>query len=193
MYDIVVIGASQGGLRAIQALLGGLPPDFPLPVAVVLHRGKDSGEGPATNLQQHTPLRVEEPDDKQVIEPGRIYLAPANYHLLVEHGHFALSVDAPDEYARPSVNLLFESAADAYRERVIGVILTGTNQDGAQGLAAIGRRGGLAVVQDPATAEAAGMPRAALAAADHATVLPLEEIGPFLAERVGQASGDRRQ
>lgn len=213
-YGLVVIGASKGGMSALQILLGGLPKEFPVPLAVVLHRGKDSSEGLATSLQRHTPLRVEEPEDKQPIKPGYVYLAPAGYHLLIERGmgdpwsvkggalagrsrstlngprftdnsrsyQFALSTDAPVECARPAVDLLFESAADAYRERVIGVILTGMNQDGAQGLAAIRSRGGLAVVQDPATAEAPSMPEAAQAAGPGAKILPLEAIAPFLME-----------
>jgi two-component system chemotaxis response regulator CheB len=124
---------------------------------------------------------VVEVEDKDLIAPGRVYLAPPDYHLLVEPGSFALSVDERVQYARPSIDVLFESAADAYGERVIGVVLTGANADGAAGLARIAKRGGAAIVQDPETAEAREMPAAALAAAP-ATVLPLESIGPHIAE-----------
>lgn len=176
-FELIVIGTSLGGLHALQVVLGALPQGFPLPLAVVQHRERNALPLLSQLLQKSTALSVLEVEDKQVIYGGQVYLAPPDYHLLVEAGHFALSTDAPVWYARPSIDVLFESAADTYAERAIGVILTGANPDGAQGLAAIKRRGGLAIVQDPATAESRVMPDAAIAATPVDTVLPLDEIG----------------
>jgi two-component system chemotaxis response regulator CheB len=180
-YELIVIGASLGGLRAVEKLLRGLPADLGVAVAVAQHRGADSTRGSLESiLQQYTRLEVVEAGDKDPIEPGHVYLAPPDYHLLVELGSFALSVDERVQYARPSIDVLFESAADAYAERLIGIVLTGANADGASGLAAVKRRGGVAVVQDPGTAEARSMPEAALKLTAADAVLPLEEIGAFV-------------
>ena len=178
-FEIVVVGTSFGGLAALQVVLPALARNFPLPVVVVQHRGKDS-DNLCEFLQRHSALPLTEPNDKEAIVPGRIYLAPRDYHLLVEREGFALSTEAPVGYARPSVNVLFESAADVYQERVVGVVLTGANADGARGLAKIKAYGGLCVVEDPAGAASSGMPRAALAATPVDAILPLPEIAPFL-------------
>jgi two-component system, chemotaxis family, protein-glutamate methylesterase/glutaminase len=181
MYELVVIGASWGGLRAVGELLDGLPERLELAFAVAQHRGPDARRGGLEELlQMHTPYSVREVGDKDPIELGNVYVAPPDYHLLVERGHFALSVDERVNYARPSIDVLFETASDVYRERLIGVVLTGANEDGAAGLALIKRRGGVAIVQDPSEAEAPAMPTAALAATAADAVLPLGEIGPFL-------------
>ncbi len=169
----------MGGLHAVETLLGGLPADFP-PVAIVQHREAGSDDRLSELLQGHTALPVAEVEDKEAIAPGRVYLAPADYHLLVENGHFALSTDPPVWCSRPAIDVLFESAAEARGARVIGVILSGANQDGARGLAAVKRCGGIAVVQDPATAESSAMPNAAIAVTKTDQILPLEEIAPFL-------------
>ena len=182
-FELVVIGASLGGLQALETLLAGLPQAFPLPVVVVQHRHKDSSDLVAL-LQRYSLLPVSEVEDKEEIRPGRVYLAPADYHLLIEASHFALSLEAPVEYARPSIDVLFESAAEAYAERVIGIILTGASQDGAQGLAKIKASGGLTVVQSPATAEGQTMPAAAIAATQVDQILPLSEIALFLSQFV---------
>jgi two-component system chemotaxis response regulator CheB len=158
---LVVIGASQGGMKALEVLLPGLSAEFPLPLAIVLHRGRFGDDSLAAYLQEFCALPVREVGDKDPIAPGRVFLAPADYHLLVEDDHFALSVDAPVNHARPAIDVLFESAAAAFGDRVIGVILTEANDDGARGLAAIRARGGLALVQDPTTAESRAMERAA--------------------------------
>ena len=179
-FDIVVVGTSLGGLHALEVLLAGLPKSFPVPVAVVQHRHKDSDDMLSRSLQQHSALPLKDAEDKEVIVPGRAYLAPADYHLLVEAGSFALSTEAPVSYARPSIDVLFESAADAYGKRVIGVILTGANYDGALGLAKIKAHGGLTVVQEPATAESRTMPDAAIAAVAIDWIIPLLDIAPFL-------------
>ncbi|MBI5524347.1 MAG: chemotaxis protein CheB [Desulfarculus sp.] len=180
-YRLVVMGASLGGLNAMQVLLKSLPKDFALPLAVVQHRDKDFVDTALPALRAHSLLPLREVDDKQAIEPGWVDFAPNDYHLLVDGDHYALSVDELVNLARPAVDVLFISAAEALGPEVVGVILTGTGVDGAQGLQAIAARGGLALVQDPATAEAPGMPSAALACVPQAVVLPLEGIGPFLA------------
>jgi two-component system chemotaxis response regulator CheB len=140
----------------------------------------DSDDTLRTLLQRESALPVNEVTDKEVILPGWIYLAPANYHLLIDQGTFALSTEAPVHYARPSIDLLFASAADTYGERAIGVILTGASDDGAQGAAEIKARGGLVVVQQPETAESRVMPESAIAATEVDQVLPLSEIAAFL-------------
>ena len=181
-FEIVVIGASFGGLAALQILLPGLSPEFPVPVVVVQHRRKDADDGLCEYLRKRSHLPLGEPNDKEKLEPGRVYLAPRDYHLLIEESIFALSTESPVGFARPSIDVLFESAADVYRERVIGVILTGANRDGAKGLAKIKAFGGVAVVQDPETSESRVMPEAALAATLVDRVLPLPEIADFLNE-----------
>lgn len=178
--QIVVIGTSSGGLSALQVLLPGLGEKFPCPLVIAQHRGRDGGNGLREFMQKSCRMPIEEPEDKTPIEPGRVYLAPRDYHLLVERGHFALSIDAPVWYARPSINVLFESTADAYAETTVGVILSGANADGARGLAAIKARGGKAIVEEPESAAYSAMPKAALEATSVDRVLPLAEIAPFL-------------
>jgi two-component system chemotaxis response regulator CheB len=178
-FEIVVVGTSYGGLAALQTVLPALARDFPLPVVVVQHRGKDS-DNLCEFLQRHCALPLSEPNDKEAIAPGRVYLAPRDYHLLIEKDGFALSTEAPVGYARPSVNVLFESAADVYQQHVVGVVLTGANSDGAQGLAKIKAYGGLCVVEDPAGAESRGMPEAAIAATPVDAILPLAQVAPYL-------------
>lgn len=179
-FEIIVVGASIGGLKALQSLLSSLPEDFPVPIVIVQHRGNDAESGLCDFLRRSSLLPVSEPDDKEKIIPGHAYLAPRDYHLLLSDGSFALSTDPPVGFARPSVDVLFESAADAYKERAIGIILTGSNRDGARGLAAIKLRGGLTVVEDPARATCREMPDSAIAATEVDRILSLEEIGPFL-------------
>lgn len=180
MDKLVVVGTSTGGLNALQTLLPKLPKKFSCAVVVVQHRGKEPGSQLRDFLQRSSSLPVKEPEDKEPIRAGCVYLAPRDYHLLVEPGNFALSTEAPVYFARPSIDVLFESAADAYGEDVIGVVLTGANGDGARGLARIKEAGGLAVVEEPSSAQAPEMPQAALAATKVDRVLPLPEIGVFL-------------
>ena len=180
-YELIVIGASWGGLHAVGEILAALPADTDAAVVVAQHRRENTVDGGLAGLLQvRATLPVVDVDDKAPIERGRVYLAPPDYHLLIQQGYFSLSKEAHVHYARPSIDVLFQSAADAYRERVIGVILTGANADGAHGLAEVKRRGGVAVVQDPGTAERREMPAAALAMTAADAVLPLSEIGPFL-------------
>ncbi|MGZ3441040.1 MAG: chemotaxis protein CheB [Polyangia bacterium] len=179
---VVVVGTSLGGMRALETILRGLMVDFPLPIAVVQHRGVDGDQQSQLTrfLQLHCALTVCEANDKEPMAGGRVYLAPPDYHLLVDEGRFALSVDERVSHARPSIDVLFESAAASYREGVLGVILTGASADGTHGAACIKRRGGSVVAQDPRTAEAPTMPQAAIAAGAVDRVLPLAEIAPFL-------------
>ena len=174
-FDLIVIGVSAGGLTAVSSILKGLPPDFPIPIAVVQHRARES-DALALVLQESSGIQVCEIEDKMAYAPGRAYVAPPDYHVLIDDGHFALSVDAPVTYSRPSIDVLFESAADELGPRLIGVVLTGANSDGARGLRRIAERGGQTIVQDPDTAEVAYMPRAALEAVPQARVLPLAAI-----------------
>lgn len=192
-FDLVVVGTSLGGLYALKTLLAGLPQSFPLPMAIVQHRSRDGGSHLGLLLQEVCRLSILEAEDKAPIIPGQVYLAPADYHLLVERGHFALSTEAPVSYSRPSIDVLFESAALAYQERLIGVVLTGANQDGACGAVEIKKRGGWVIVQEPATAESAIMPRAAIAATNVDKVLRLEEIPACLVNlcKVTTASCER--
>jgi len=240
--EIVVIGVSLGGLLALQTVLKAMPADFPAAIAIVQHRAADSDERLAKLLQKHCSLPVLEAEDKMEIEPGRVYLAPADYHLLIEdcrlalsvvegsqiedsgktlaqpeisnlkstilnlksetcaelsrsiRNHFALSSEAPVNFARPSIDVLFESAAEVYGERGVGVLLTGSNEDGAQGLSAIRQSGGLTIAQDPKTAKARVMPRAAIELNAANYILPLREIGAFLADQFRkQDAGNRKQ
>ncbi|MBD2355799.1 chemotaxis protein CheB [Tolypothrix sp. FACHB-123] len=173
---IVVIGASVGGLSALKILLQNIPDNFAFPIIVVQHRHPESRDTLRNLLQEHTSLKVREVEDKDEILAGYIYLAPADYHLLVEPGFFALSTDEPVSYARPSIDVLFESAADIYGEKVIGVILTGANEDGVKGLKMVKLQHGLAIVQEPTTAECPVMPKAAINAVAVDWILPLKEI-----------------
>ena len=175
-FAIVVVGTSTGGLKALQVLLSGLPADFPLPVVIVQHRGPGSDSGLCEFLHKFSSLPVAEPEDKEPVQPGRVYLAPRDYHLLVENRSFVLSTDQPVGFARPSIDVLFESAADDYREKVVGVILTGANRDGARGLAAIKSRGGTTVVESPFSAACPEMPEAALAQSRVDWMLSLPQI-----------------
>jgi len=180
VYELICIGASWGGLEAVSRVLSDISDDVDQPIVLAQHRHPDF-EGTLAELLR---LRIARPvldvEDKMPIEPRHVYIAPPDYHLLVQRGSFALSVDARVQYARPSIDVLFESAAYAYGPALIGVVLTGANEDGAAGLALIKQRGGVAVIQDPAEAARRTMPDAAISATAADAILPLEEIGKFL-------------
>lgn len=178
-YRLVAVGASAGGLHALRTLVAALPADFDVPVVIVQHRARES-ELLCELLQECTPLPVAEVVDKMDVAPG-VFVGPPDYHLFLDGGSFSLSTDEPVRYSRPSIDVMFESAADEYGMDAIGVVLTGANADGAAGLRRIADRGGHAVVQHPDTAEVRVMPRSALKAVPEACVLPLEEIGAHLA------------
>jgi two-component system, chemotaxis family, protein-glutamate methylesterase/glutaminase len=180
-YDLVVVGTSWGGLHALRTLVGGLPQSFQMAVTLVQHRHRDSDHLLRTLLQESSSLRVCDVEDKMPLEHGHIYVAPPDYHTLVEQGYFSLSTEAPVRFSRPSIDVTFSSAADSYTHRTVGIVPTGANADGADGLRRISDRGGLALVQDPATAESPTMPAAARRAVPRARVMGLEAMATFLA------------
>jgi two-component system chemotaxis response regulator CheB len=188
--ELVAIGASWGGLKAVERVLEALPADFAAAVVIAQHRRADDDD---SRLQQllaaRCALQVVDAEDKAALDPGTVLVAPADYHLYVERGAVSLSVDEPLNYSRPSIDVLFASAADAYGEQVAGVVLTGANADGAAGLARIALRGGTAIVQDPESAERREMPDAAIAVTPDARILPLAEIGPLLVQLVAAREG----
>jgi two-component system chemotaxis response regulator CheB len=184
--ELIVIGCSLGGMNALQVILSNLTREFCVPIAVAQHRHKKSNEGLPAYFRRQTDLKVVDAEDKQWIEPGHVYLAPADYHLLIERngsrGELSLSVEDAVRYSRPSIDVLFESAADAYRDRVVAVVLTGANDDGSRGAARIKARGGMVIAQEPETAEAPVMPRATIQAVPVDRILRLDDIAPFLTE-----------
>lgn len=181
-YDLAVVGTSWGGLAALRTLVAGLPETFTMALAIVQHRHKDSDHLLRVLLQERAALEVCEVEDKMPVEHGRIYVAPPDYHTLVEPGHFSLSTEAPVRYSRPSIDVTFSSAAGSYGHRTVGIVLTGANADGAEGLREISDRGGMALVQDPRTAESPTMPAAAAKAVPRARVMPLDELVAYLRE-----------
>lgn len=180
-YSIVVVGTSWGGLHALRELVGKLPAGFRMPTVVVQHRHRESDHLLSTLLQERTALEVAEVEDKAPIEPGTVFVAPADYHLLIDRGFFTLSTDPPVRYSRPSIDVTFYSAADTYGAAAVGVILTGANSDGSRGLRRIFDRGGAAFVQDPATAESPTMPSAAIRCVPEAKVQEIAAIARSLA------------
>jgi len=180
-YRAVAIGVSTGGVEALKRVLPALPAGFPLPVLVVIHIAVASGDGLARLLDGVSHLRVKEADEGELLAGGAAYLAPPGYHLLVElDGRTALTLDPPVSFARPSADVLFESASACYGAALIGVVLTGAGSDGANGLAHIGEAGGYTIVQDPDSAVMDSMPRAALARRTPDRVVALDEIGALL-------------
>lgn len=189
-FELVVVGASLGGVNALRQLLGGLPAGFPVPLAIVQHRGADAsgidGDSALPQvLAQGGTIRVREPRDREPLEPGVAYLAPAGYHMLAERGFLTLSVEGPVSFARPSIDVLFESAAEAYGRRLAAVLLTCSSEDGAAGILAVARRGGLTIIEDPASARSPVAGRSALARTRVHHVLALERIARVLAGMVG--------
>ncbi|TCQ08749.1 two-component system chemotaxis response regulator CheB [Rhizobium sp. PP-F2F-G36] len=177
----VVIGASAGALEALTIILPALPADFPVPIMLVVHIPGDKRSVLAELFQAKCRIKVMEVEDKEPLIGGTAYFAPPNYHLLVEGNRtLSLSSDEPVMFSRPSIDVLFESAADAFGAALVGIVLTGANHDGARGLRAISDPGGHAVVQDPATAFAAAMPEGAIARCPDARVLPLDAIAAYL-------------
>lgn len=179
--EAVVVGASAGGFEALLALLPGLPADYPLPIAVVLHLPDNHDSRLAELFGYKVALQVREARDKEPLQPGTVYFAPPGYHLLIETDRsFSLSCEDRVSYARPSIDVLMQSAADAYGPALAAVLLTGANYDGAAGLAGMRIAGGLSIVQDPATAEVATMPEAAIRRMTPDLILTLAEIHSLL-------------
>ncbi len=183
MYKAIVIGVSAGGIDALGSILPTLPVDFPIPVIIVQHISPVSDSFLSKHLNSICRINVKEADEKEMAIPGVVYFAPANYHLLIEEDEtLSLSVEDRVNYARPSIDVLFETAAYVYNKKLIGIILSGASKDGSEGLKKIKEQGGLTVVQDPETAEAEMMPKAAIAATKIDHILPLNKIGPFLVD-----------
>ena len=187
--DLVAIGCSWGGLAATGRLLEALPDEFDVATVIVQHR-TEAPSALAQLLGRHTPRPVSEPDDKDEVRRGHVYVAPPGYHLLVDRTRFSLDTEAPVRYSRPSVDVLFQSAAESYGPRMAAVVLTGANDDGTAGLVRVVEAGGLALVQDPATAERPTMPAAALAAVPDAVVGDIPALARTLARAAD--SGARR-
>lgn len=194
---LVAVGASWGGLEALGKLLSGLRPGFSVPVAIVQHRSALTPDGA---MQQYLSARclmpVIEAEDKEPLDRGRVYLGPPDYHLLVEEGQLSLSLDAPVAYSRPSVDVLFETAAESYGAGTAAVVLTGANSDGSAGAVRVREAGGVVLVQDPAEAERPEMPTAAIAAGAAHHVLRLQQLAAVLNDldahsraRTGQGPG----
>ncbi len=181
MYEAIVIGASAGGLKALKTIVKDLPVSFQLPLLIVQHMSPQSDSFMARYLNQLTHLQVKEADEKEPVRPGHIYIAPPNFHLLVEENHtLSLTVDEKVNYARPSIDVLFETASIAWKQRLAGIVLTGANSDGARGVCSIKARGGLTVAQSPQTADSAEMPAAAIETGCIDHIIDLGNIAKFL-------------
>jgi len=182
---VVVMGASAGAIQALTRILPALPAGFPLPILVVVHVPADRSNFLAPLFEAKCALGVREADDKEPAIAGTVYFAPPDYHLLLEaDGSLALSSEDPVQFSRPSIDVLFESAADAFGAETIGIVLTGGNADGAEGLRAIAAAGGTVIIEDPVSAYADAMPLAAQHACPSATPLSLDAITHFLLEKV---------
>ena len=183
MSRVVVVGTSAGGLRALERVLRALPQELAAPIVAVQHRSREDTDAYPAVVGARTALVVCEAEDGEPLLAGHVYVGPADYHVLVEPGRIALSTDEPVRFSRPSIDVLFESAADAYGPEVLAVLLTGAGSDGAQGLRRVKEAGGVAIVQDPHTAESPAMPAAGIAGAPVDRVLPLGAIAEEIVRR----------
>jgi two-component system, chemotaxis family, protein-glutamate methylesterase/glutaminase len=187
-YLAVVMGASSGGLHALCTILSDIPQDYSIPIIIVQHRAKDERDLLETVLQQKCVIRIKQADEKESIVAGCVYVAPPNYHLMVEADKtFSLSIDASVQYSRPSIDVLFESAAQVYKDKLVGIILTGSNDDGASGIRSIYQVGGFTIAQHPKEARDSAMPVASIRTGAVKTILLLKEIQGFL-NQVGEKS-----
>jgi len=178
---LAVVGASWGGFAAVGQLVGGLDERCALAVAVAQHRAPDApADIYVRSIQARSRLPVAEAEDKAAIEPGRVYVAPADYHLLVDVGQFSLSIEGPVRFSRPSIDVLFESAAESYGDQVVAIVLTGANDDGCRGAMAVKEAGGLVYAQDPSTAERREMPDGVIGTGAVDAVLPVSAIAAVL-------------
>lgn len=180
--EALVIGASAGGIDALLRILPALPAPCPFPVVALLHLPEDRDSRLAEVFRQHLAMPVLQAEDKAPLAPGAVYFAPPGYHLSIESDRsFSLSQEEPVHFSRPSIDILMASAADAYGRHLCGMLLTGASADGAAGMDAIGRAGGLTVVQDPADADIATMPAAAIRLRAPDLILPLDAMRALLA------------
>jgi two-component system, chemotaxis family, protein-glutamate methylesterase/glutaminase len=182
-YEVVVVGASWGGLHAVRTILAGLPEGFQVPIVIVQHRSSTDHGNLAAAMGAHGRLPVVEVDDKTPLEPGHVYVAPSDYHTMLDGRMFSLSLDEHVHFSRPAIDVLFESAADFFGPRAIGLVLTGANRDGAEGLLRIKESGGYTIVQDPGSASQPVMPQAAIDTARPHKIASLEEIAGILAAK----------
>jgi two-component system chemotaxis response regulator CheB len=189
-FDVVAVGASAGGVEALHTVAAGLPADFPVPVLIVQHMDPRHKSMLAGLLARRCRLRVKQAANGEEMHGGTIYIAQPAMHLIVRAGRLVLTDTKQVHFSRPSIDLLFQSVADSYGDRAIGVILSGSGMDGADGIRAIKAKGGTTLVQDPASAAHAGMPQAARATKCVDFTLPLEEIAPALASLVAPTPGD---
>ncbi len=180
-YEAIVIGVSSGGMNALKYLFSELPADYLIPIIIVQHVSAHSDNEWIKTLNNTSNLNIKEADEKEKIETGNVYIAPANYHLMLEKDKtFSLTIDERVNFARPSIDVMFESAAEAFQKKLIGIVLTGSNSDGAKGIKRISELGGLAIIQDPETAESPTMPSSAIAAVQPDYILSLEKIVQLL-------------
>jgi two-component system, chemotaxis family, protein-glutamate methylesterase/glutaminase len=180
-YKYIIIGGSAGSFQSVTSILAALPANFPMPVFLCLHRLKHVRAGFVEALSIKSNLKVIEPSDKEFIRQFKVYLAPANYHMYFELGNFiALSTEAPINHSRPSIDISFASAAYTYKSKLIGIILSGANKDGAYGLSQIKDNGGLTIVQDPEECQVKTMTTAAINATKVDHVLKIDEIIKFI-------------
>jgi two-component system, chemotaxis family, protein-glutamate methylesterase/glutaminase len=180
-YEAIVVGTSAGGLFALTGILQNLPADFPLPVLIVQHRAKGQRDLLEELLQSKSEIRIKQADEKEKILPSVVYFAPPDYHLLVERDKtLSLSCDEHVRYSRPSIDVLFESAAEVYKDKLIGIILTGANNDGAAGIKAINSYGGVTIAQSPAEADYPFMPQASIETGKIKHIWTLPQIQNFL-------------
>ena len=180
-YEAIVIGVSSGGLKALKIIFSALPSGFAIPIIVVQHIGPLSENSWIKLLNDSCIIPIKEADEKEKIVTGNIFIAPSNYHLLIEKDRtFSLTIDERVNFARPSIDVLFESAAEAYKEKLIGIILTGANNDGTKGVKRIKECGGIVIIQDPETAESSYMPASAIAAVQPDYIQALDQIGQLL-------------
>ncbi len=188
-YEIVAIGSSAGGIRALEQILSGLPADLPVPILIVQHLDPRHRSLMAEIMQRSSKMKVKEAVDGEEILPSIVFIAPPNRHMLVADGHISLTSTAFVHFSRPSIDLLFESVAATYGDKSIGIILSGTGRDGAMGIKAIKEKGGTTIAQDQATSEHFGMPDAAIATGMIDFVLPVYDIAKAIVELTTSREG----
>ncbi len=188
-YNSVIIGTSAGGLSALSTILCKLPVDYPIPIVVVQHRAKDSKDLLEEVLQSKCKIKIKQADEKEKIQSGTVYIAPPDYHLLIENNRtFSLSSDEYVRFSRPSIDVLFESAAYVFKDKLIGIILSGSNNDGAVGINTIKKYGGLTIAQSPSEAQYPSMPMASIETNNIKHILTLSEICSFLLNLINEVN-----
>lgn len=191
--EVIVIGTSAGGLSALIKIVGSLPENFPLPLIIVQHRAQGSEDFLEILLQSKSNLPLRQAEEKEKIKRGQIYTAPSSYHLIIERDRtFSLSTGEDNKISRPSIDILFETASEAYKEGLIAIILTGASNDGTNGIISVAEHGGLCIAQEPATAEFSLMPASAIASGSVEKILNLDEIIEFLKSLATEKRSERR-